>query len=618
MTKQALRGASAIAFMLALSACGGGGGVNSTPTPTPAPTPTPTPTPTPSANADLVAPLVSETFVNNAVAGTASFPANGAGTATAAKSALTFRYDASSNRYSVSAADRSQNFAVSSRDAALSNADLDVYVDKSGNRTDTLAVRKNAAEKGTPDSPQFQYAGAAVWQRTTANSSAVSATADAFTYGVETKASAMPLGGTATFVASLNGIATYADTALGLKGGGTLNIDFASGGLTGNGDFSTYGTDGGKVDTSNWYASARIASGSNAFSGSFTIGAPSNPAGSFDGRFYGPNHEELGAAWSWNTPTGGRAYLGTLLGRDLATLPANGGLDALRVNEAFETTGMQAQYILTSPTNSYMQRITSLTTPPVTMRYSEDSDSLVVNQFAVVSDVALTDAIRDAAASNASFDVYRTTKTETFGGVASEYPIEIRVLKPGAGNPTIALTYTSFATWSVGPVPSLYQSDVNETVLAYGRKTPDGAMPRSGSASYAAIIQGITTVPVSASATQRPYVITGDASLSYDFAAARMSGVMRPVATDRDSGQRYELGAQNFAGSSIVGSSSFSGQFEKEMTIRGIGTTNGSINGQFTGPQAQEFFARWNYGMIDPVNGGTLNMGGVMVGKQTQ
>jgi len=140
-------------------------------------------------------------------------------------------------------------------------------------------------------------------------------------------------------------------------------------------------------------------------------------------------------------------------------------------------------------------------------------------------------------------------------------------------------------------------------------------MPTTGSANYTGIVQGYSNVPAS-TGPQRPYAIDGTASLAYNFGTAAFSGAMHPFATDRDSGTRYDLGSYGFTGASTPGSTTFTTNFDRGFTIVGVGTTSGGILGRFTGPNAQEFIADWRTGMLDPITGTPILMGGIIVGKQ--
>lgn len=567
---------------------------------------TPTPTPTPR-NADLINPLVSERFTTDAVTGTAEYPADGGATVNAAQSALDFRYDASNGNYVVSTNGRSQNFGTAQRDSALSTPKLDVYKRTSGSVTDTLALRTHSTQPSTPDDPNFQYAGAGLWQRTDRRGNGISGTADAFTYGIETGAATVPVTGRASYAVSVNGVAAYADTTVGTRGSGTFNVDFATSRLTGNMLVTDYLPDGTTGSTRSFDTRATLASGANGFSG--TVGG----TGKIDGRFYGPNHEELGAAWMWRDDFLGTTYVGTALGKDKTTLLSNNGLNDLKVNEEFNTVAIQSRYIKNTDGRGYSTTSSGLNTTRINIAYSEQQSALVVG-FPVFSSLTLASSAKDAALSDAAFDAYKFSRR--IPGETVNAPAVLRISKPAASNPIISLSYTGFGSWQIGPADGLLQPEIDETTFAFGRKTSEGDMPRVGSANYVGIVDGLSEVPLNG--TQRPYIINGSTEFAYDFANASLSGSMRPIAIDRDSGSRYDLGAYNFAGTTTVGSTTFVAHFDRQFPIGGIVQSTGHVEGQFTGPAAAEFMGFWTTVMTDPVNGGTMDMMGVMAGKQSR
>ena len=290
-----------------LAACGGGGdGVASTPTP---------PAPPPAPNTSLLAPLGTETFVNDATTGNVNYPKTDEyGTATSGPSTLTISYDAPSSRYTVSTTGRSQTFTSSNIDTALSNAQIAVYKKVNGKVTDTLTLTK----PGTSGALTYKYVGAGFWQQTTDGSTAVSGTLDSFTYGVKTPDASVPRTGNASYSIDLLGTMAWGDTLMALRGNGTMTVDFAASNLNFTGNYyETNANTGGTNGPNQFGGAANLSTSANALSGKLFLHNGFTPpmVADLTGRFYGPGAEEVGAAWNYADPISKIAGTGTITGR---------------------------------------------------------------------------------------------------------------------------------------------------------------------------------------------------------------------------------------------------------------------------------------------------------------
>ena len=618
MSKWRLAASSSVVMLgLMLTACGGGGtsggggpistpppapspspSPSPTPTPTPTPVPTPTPTPTPAAtNDDLVAPLVSETFSNDAVKGTASYPSAGSGTATATQGVMTVSYDAGSNSYTVSSAGFSQTFRATDRDASLSAGDGEVFVRTSGNTSDSLFLTRNAIDPGTRSNPRYRYVGGGIWQRTVTAASGVTGTIDAFAYGVKTPDAVLPRTGTAEYPVQLYGVAAFGDTAVAARGSGALTVNFGTNNLTGAGVAYAIPAIGREGDR-RWSVTGSISSTANAFSGTFAMGVPFGGAidatGQIFGRFYGPAAEELGASWFWRDSFLGTTFAGVMLGKDARLFPANtSGLAGLTVDEDLADEGLvyETRIDTTNGANFNGGEPNPHPDRHPDIRYAEASQSYVLDYLFWPSNQAVLAANRDATASNSDFDVYRFTQGNETNTV--------RVFKPGSGNTQIALTYTGFASWTYDKPDILTYVDRKQGWIAFGQATPAGAIPTTGTASYSAQVFGMSDNAKAADGTFRSYDVTGTASLAFDFAAGSLSGSMHPFLTDPKTTMVYDLGNYAFIDTVFgVGSPTFRGGFSSAT----FPFSSHFFNGQFSGPAAQELFGRWQTATTDPAS----------------
>ncbi len=188
-----------------------------------------------------------------------------------------------------------------------------------------------------------------------------------------------------------------------------------------------------------------------------------------------------------------------------------------------------------------------------------------------------------------------TPNARTWGGTlvpGQELGVDVR--KPT--NPDLPLSYTTLASYNAytfGPDPFGW--------LAFGSATPAGGMPVTGTAAYSAEVRGMTL--------DRTGGIVGTAALQFDFGAGNLSGQFDPTLLNWDG--TFSLGRYDFVNTIYSsGSTTFSGQLSKSGFAQ-----NGSFNGQFTGPNAQELMARWTAPYQDPTTLQNSTIFGVWVGK---
>jgi hypothetical protein len=140
--------------------------------------------------------------------------------------------------------------------------------------------------------------------------------------GFQTPGSALPTSGTATYTGtgSATAIAVVPSGFASVKGDTSINVNFGTGSLSGS---LTNMTASAGPAASPWNnvsltgsLSGATFSGSTAAtpapSGAFSFGA--NATGTFNGAFYGPNGQELGAVWSLHDSAGGGSSALGLIG----------------------------------------------------------------------------------------------------------------------------------------------------------------------------------------------------------------------------------------------------------------------------------------------------------------
>lgn len=533
---------SLIAASMTLSACGGGstsGGSGPGTTPPPPTTPTTPPPPT-IANADLINLTKSEDFTNDAATGTASYSSTSGNfiSASAAASALKVVYHQDTKTYSITGA-RARNFSPANLNSSKSNSNIAVYETTNGNTTDTLTLTKpgNSGLK-------YQYVGAGFWQRTVKDTSTISGSFDAFTYGVETPDSALPRTGGSVYDANLLGVVARNTGLNALSGDGQVQINFLSGGIVGNGSMRETFTDGsGFFTSSNWFYNGTLSATQNKFSGNVTIDAASTAAltGIGQGRLYGPNAQEIGLAFN-ATNSAGEAAVGTIIGRQSATefIGKNSSLTNLQFSEDFarSTMGYRTQTIPNTSTavetwqTSWQEQI----------GYRSSNNSYVVLQAGAPLGGSFGSSDINSSKTNNRYVTY-----EKQDG-AKQYSLVI--YRPGSGNDELALTYASFAHFTqTTPPEGVVQNTQNySSYIAFGTQTPEANIPKSGTANYTGIMKGEAYQSAAGLPT---HSVNGTAVLIYDFAARGSSfdsftATLNPVLTNLTSGATNSLAPITF------------------------------------------------------------------------
>jgi hypothetical protein len=177
-------------------------------------------------------------------------------------------------------------------------------------------------------------------------------------------------------------------------------------------------------------------------------------------------------------------------------------------------------------------------------------------------------------------------------------PAVLNVLK--LSNPLLQLTYSTLASYDTGGM-----GGGSFGWMAFGTATTAGGVPKSGSASYTALVRG-QSIDEAAS-------IDGSASFLFDFTAGKLSGHLDPTYHSAGGiGEGYSLGRYDFVNTVYSsGGTSFSGQLSNPGFA-----SNGTFDGQFTGPNAQELMSIWSAPFHDPLRNIDSQMFGALVGKQ--
>lgn len=610
--KTCYRVSAAVAAALLLSACGGGGGgprpeptpdppaPPAPPAPPPAPTPPPPPAPTPpppapppppQTNTSLVDLQHSESFTNDAASGTATFPRNGNnGTNSAGASTLSVAYDASSRSYTISVAGRSQAFSPADVDSASSSAALQVYRRTSGTTTDTLSLTR----PGTSGRYNYTYVGGGFWQRTIEGQSAISGSFDAFAYGVETPDGALPRSGAGVYLIDLLGVLATPGDLYALGGFGRLDVDFAGASIRTSGTLETTNTTTGFRSSTDFSGTGSISSSANAFNGTLSalspVGALSGP---LVGRFYGPQAQEVGAAFALTNTMRDSSAVGTIIGRSSSTGAPR--LDALTGPVALPTQGSVLTYTRFTEDShlpNYIDAAGGSGYPNNEVRIDPGAGTYAFRDGFMVGGALVSAPIfapgdRVAAESNGRFTVYRRTT----GDAGRQTVATLRLYRPGAGNDELVLTYASFGELHIEDRYAGMTRAQNQSYwFAYGLPTEPANIPRVGQAQYQGVLYG------SGAGGGVLYALTGTATFGFNLGTGSFSGSLNPIATNRTTGAVYTLTPLTVNNGMI--------DFNVGVFEGALSPSNpvGWVRGRFYGPNGQEIGGSFMATVPNPVN----------------
>lgn len=588
-----------LAGCAALGACGGGGeGVVSTPAPVPAPTPSPTPTPTPTGTAisNLTA---SETFSDEAATADVSLATADGFVQTTASSLgpMTVSYDAATGNYTVSTDGRAQTFGLA--DEQPQRWDGERRFTKAGDSEYLTLVT-------TPYlSTEFsnKYVGMGYWQRNALSAGMQQTYFSTFTFGFDTPVGAVPRSGSAHWLTDIFGILSVPDKEWRvIQGQGDFTVDFADGTFVSKANLSESNivTNGGATGSLRLSAGGFLDS-SSGFSGLISYnGVDTSLQGSIAGSFYGPNAEEIGAAFS--AAGAGATLTGALTGQQSSVGSTSDGvrnisLTNLLADQRFfgSTIWLGWTTIEREAGNSGLLRGMSAGTANYTLVGGLQVIGFDEGRY----DVQAADIDADGPA---NFTTYRSSRHGN--------PLTVRTYKIGDSNSEIALTYSSFVNWQSSEDRGIPSGQTTETFyrryLVYGLPTDvELTAGRTGHATYNGVVHGI-----GANMRSATYDVGGTSHFAVDFSAGSYDGRLMLTATD-DVGTMSDFGQWTFAGTLANG-----GLVEAPLVGPGTYFPNSKIYPTFYGPTGQEIGATFNLGIGLPENEDSIEVVGVTLAKE--
>ena len=612
--------ASVCAMAFALSACGGGGGVGSTPppptggpapspspSPTPAPAPAPTPSPTPAPTpppTSLVNLSTAYTFdaAGGRIEGTISAEGSVQDMAVSDPS-LSIRYDPATRRYTLFRSEGEKAFTQAELelvDATNERLPYNGYLRTLSDGSEELFV---SAMPNTPTA-RLNWVGHGLYLEQRFDGSKYNASSDVFVFGVPTVASAVPTTGSATYSVSLLGMLTAKnETAYLLIGGfpGMLTADFGAGTVyvIGNSRYIDL-INGGGTDTNgyigfNYEGTAAIGS-SETFSGEFNL---AGSLGSWNGQFFGPGAEEVGAYFSGSSDR--VDYVGTLVGS--SNNQFRGFASSFRdLGDAASWNPIVVEEVVQfGNSNDAINRYFLNVVRPggggilgeYNVRYDKPGRWNLANTFQY--DPSSIDNTKSDAAYTYYGDPRRVAKDGGNGLV---------LLNNASDNPLIDLTYTKMGYWQISN-----SFETRRDYVAFGFKTDAAQVPSTGSASYSGIVLGAAT---SQGADDLYYDLGGTTQVTVNFSDGMWGSLLTLIGIDRATGAERDLGSYSSSDGLISGN-----ELSASDLLNGTAETVGSIFGYLFGGNAEEVGGGFSVTTADPaMSDQTLDAAGVFVGKR--
>jgi hypothetical protein len=517
------------------------------------------------------------------VTGSASFPrSGGAPTTNAQPTTGTISYDAANRSYTITVQGRSLTFLPGDIDAASTTQTLTVYKRTDGSTSDSLTLT-NPGDSGRFT---YRYVGGAFWQRSVERTSTIDGSFDAFAYGVRSPAAAVPRTGRAEYVVDLVGVESLADNVAGVTGQGTMQVDFASGAI------STVGTMAAPISGNTVFSSeARLASAANAFSGTFRYADFGEFSGTLNGAFYGPGAEEVGAGYSARQGDG-RVAVGVLIGRRSGSGGSNSSITSLTASEFLSNDAARLSTTLTgrSGSNETTGTFSASGAAPSALAVSYDAN---LKSYSLIAPERSQYFGPERPGGTFRADRSQGTTTEELSFPTPTYPTSV----PN-WDLVRNLQYVRAARWLIATPGGTGATSYAITDFAFGIRTPDGAVPRTGSGGFVIAVSGI------AADASFPNLVhlSGAGTALVDFGRGTMTGSGR-----MDFREDYFIAGR--AGGSATGSFSLEASlasaangFAGTMRFTGIGDYSGPLSGRFHGPAAEELGA--SFSATDGIGGG--------------
>lgn len=541
-------------------------------------TPGPAPAPAPAPTENLITPIRLN-YPTHTAAQTSEFPNDRSGPKVFAASEGALQVTYMAGDYVLTSGTSTVRFAAPN--IVRSGSDETIFEVVEGNTVHTLAT----THVGVPRFSRrtYQYVNAGHWTRSVQDANGLTNTSSAFVFGVETPSGSLPRSGSAGYNAEVYGTMALAGEPdqLSMIGSGAVIADFATGSVSIQAGIQMRRPTFFAIYSPTTYnallnGGGAIVSGQNMFAGTLSMSGIADLTGSFSGRFFGANLQEVGLAFHAQGSNASAA--GTLTGlRDASVTKAT--LDTL--GEATPMSGILAALPFGAGAPGEAARGLTVRAFVQAIEYSPASDTYTFTTtpgfFDYFGDGALTagPSQRAAAQDRPGFVVYNVnpqTRAAIFEGAVGG----------------VNLTYSSFAR--IDSVRSTLANGVGSYIafLPFGLRTLPGGVPVSGRASYAGQIYGIANrTGYGTDYVERlAYTLSGSSEFEIDFSTHRVLGSLSPIGTSLDGSETRDFGLFTVDGSI--------GTLQHLVEARINDFPGPSLQGMFFGPRAEEFAASFS------------------------
>jgi hypothetical protein len=511
----------------------------------------------------LLGPLKTESFANDAAREVGLFHSdlrpveNGA----SGSASLTISYNATNQSYTVSTGGNSQTFTQTDK-VNSGSTDFIAFNKASGSVNDSLSL----TAPGTSGPLSYKYVGGGAWEHVTIGSSTLDFRYNPFTYGIATPAASLQRTGTGLYAVSLVG-ALASTKPYAMAGSGTMQVDFLNGGLTSQGALTSIDVSSGIITSLGvFYGSGTVSSSANSFSGSFAMEDGTRYTGSWQGRFYGPANEEVGAVWTLSS-TSGEFAAGYMLGRSDSSVTAyNTSVLNLQFSESFAVRFSGISFVETG-TNLSAASPDSPLRGNSTFSYDVTAGSYRYQDSINSIDTTFSAASLSSTKSTSAVAVYEMAA----GG--TNYRLTLN--KAGSGNPNIAMTYASFGHWEQAQSGATAARD---RWFVWGVRTNGFQIP-TGTAHFDGTLTG-KAVTLQGGST---YSLSGTSSFDFDFGAGSFTGTLTAIGTKATDNSTFDFGSFAVKSGAVDVDAGLSASVHAANNAYA-----GYFEGALFGPQAQE------------------------------
>ena len=267
--------------------------------------------------------------------------------------------------------------------------------------------------------------------------------------------------------------------------------------------------------------------------------------------------------------------------------PSNASLDNLTVSQTFPA--WQTTIAYEEKVGGGAQFFSNNARATTSVRWDQATQSYIVRETGNASKTYTLSAA-NRTSTTPTFTTYQTSS----GGTTNTF----RLFNPGAGNPVVQLTYASYGAWHQTTPGAGFQgaAKTSDTYFVYGIKTAAADMPRIGTGTYSAIIDGTFVDKTGAS------TLSGTGGFIANFLGGTITFTADAVRTPA-SGPAVPIGLISGGGTIAFANSGFSASGSN-------GSYGMNLSGYFFGPAAAEI------GAVFKLTGAGGSGNGVMIGKQ--